>query len=172
MDGFGIWHWIVALFCFSIFIVLVWRVVGKARFPGALALLAATGAQAAEPPSVLGVTAGMTPPQVAAKLGAAAKLLGARTGKITYDQSAKVLPNSDYLVPQDYEVVNANLTTLQVRDGLRVFYSPDFKKEKVIGLTREQFFSDGFRPQPKLRVQDYIDKFGKPSFVEHTWAVR
>lgn len=131
----------------------------------ALLLAAAGGARAAEPPSALGVSFGLTPPQVAAKLGASAKLIESGTANINYGQARKVLPDSDYLAVQSYEITNPGLTTQQVRDGMKAFYSPDFKNEKLIGLTREQFFQDGFRPQPKLRAQDYIDKFGKPSFA-------
>lgn len=130
-----------------------------------LLVAAAGGACAAEPPSALGVSFGLTPPQVAAKLGTSAKLIESGTANISYGQARKVLPASDYLAVQSYEVTNPGLTAQQVRDGMKAFYSPDFKNEKLIGLTREQFFQDGFRPQPKLRAQDYIDKFGKPSFA-------
>lgn len=137
---------------------------GRQLVVAGLAWLVAGIAVAAEAPSSLGVSFGMTPPQVAAKLRAAGKLIESGTANINYGQARKLLPDSDYLAVERYDVANAGMTTLQVRDGLKAYYSPDFKNEKLIGLTREQFFSDGYRPQPKLRAQDYIDKFGKPSF--------
>lgn len=39
MGSFSIWHWIIVLFWFAIFIVPTWRIVKKAGFNGALSLL-------------------------------------------------------------------------------------------------------------------------------------
>ena len=40
MGSFSIWHWLIILIWLAVFIVPAWRIVAKAGFPGALALLA------------------------------------------------------------------------------------------------------------------------------------
>ncbi len=40
MDSFSIWHWLILVVWLAIFIVPLWRIVSRAGFPGALALLA------------------------------------------------------------------------------------------------------------------------------------
>lgn len=40
MSSFGMWHWLIILVWLAVFIVPAWRIVGKAGFPGAFALLA------------------------------------------------------------------------------------------------------------------------------------
>lgn len=40
MGSFSIWHWIILVVWLAVFIVPLWRIVSKAGFPGALALLA------------------------------------------------------------------------------------------------------------------------------------
>lgn len=39
MGSFGIWHWLIFLFVFSIYVVPVWRIVSKAGYNGAFCLL-------------------------------------------------------------------------------------------------------------------------------------
>ena len=40
MGSISIWHWLIILIVLSIYVVPVWRIVSKAGFPGAFALLA------------------------------------------------------------------------------------------------------------------------------------
>ncbi len=40
MDSVSIWHWLILAVWLAIFIVPLWRIVSRAGFPGALALLA------------------------------------------------------------------------------------------------------------------------------------
>ncbi len=40
MVSFSIWHWIILAAWLAVFIVPLWRIVSKAGFPGAFALLA------------------------------------------------------------------------------------------------------------------------------------
>ena len=40
MNSFSVWHWLIVLILLAVYVVPVWRIVSKAGFPGALALLA------------------------------------------------------------------------------------------------------------------------------------
>jgi hypothetical protein len=40
VGSFSIWHWIIILFFLAIYLVPLWRIVGKAGFHGAFSLLA------------------------------------------------------------------------------------------------------------------------------------
>ncbi len=40
MSSFSIWHWLFLAVWLAVFIVPLWRIVSKAGFPGAFALLA------------------------------------------------------------------------------------------------------------------------------------
>jgi hypothetical protein len=40
MGGLSIWHWIIVLTFSVVWLVPLWRIVGKAGFPGPLSLLA------------------------------------------------------------------------------------------------------------------------------------
>ena len=40
MGSFSIWHWVIFIFLYAIFLVPIWRIVSKAGFSGALSLLA------------------------------------------------------------------------------------------------------------------------------------
>lgn len=140
------------------------------RFRGAAfigAVVTATAVAAADAPSALGVTLGMTPSQAEGRLVTAAKLVDSRQGGVAYGRPGQQveLPNSGYLVTQQFAVSTASVGASQVQDVLKLFYSPVNHGERVVNITREQHFHTGFRPQAAVRMQDYIDKFGKPTWT-------